>query len=70
MDYIEELKTLALMLEIAELRIRTASFTYWQNSATMTKRNNHRIEVAMQWCDRRKCQMIQLLNKNIYLIEW
>ena len=70
MEYLEELKTLALLLEIAEIRLHRATFARWECTEDKVERSKHRIDVAMQWADRRKKQMIQLMRSNIYLIEW
>jgi len=70
MDYLEELKTLALLLEIAEIRLHRATFARWECTEDKVERSKHRIDVAMEWCDRRKGQMISLMTKNTYLSKW
>lgn len=70
MEFIEDFKTLSLLIEIAEVRLNRAIYARWQCDDDKLKRCEHRIDVAMQWADRRKKQMIQLLHRNINLIEW
>jgi hypothetical protein len=70
MDYLEELKTLTLLTEIAEVRLSQAMRARWEDTIQLKKRNIHRIDVAMMWADRRKRQMIELLNKNTYMSQW
>ena len=70
MDYIEELKTLALLIELAEIRLNRAMYARWECDDNKVERSKHRIDVAMEWADRRKGQMVSLLTKNTYLSKW
>jgi hypothetical protein len=68
MDKANEIRDLSKLVFEAEIMVYVCELRHGDTKfkGGDTNRSDHRVEIAMQWADRRKKQLIELLNSNLY----